>query len=166
MRILVSILNLDTNNTPHIFFHFLHCNMPPDAFFLFYLANQRLPSDSSDLVRIAFAESLASLAETSRRFLETAYAMRRAAAASAAAVSASAAAAAAATAAATAAAAVATGAGESGSAPTEGRRQVGCVLWLCFSWCEWEAFDSLRGCAFCFWGALFSFGVAFQACLA
>lgn len=49
---------------------------------------QRLPSDSSDLVRIAFAESLASLAETSRRFLETAYAMRRAAAASAAAASA------------------------------------------------------------------------------
>ena len=45
---------------------------------------QRLPSDSSDLVRIAFAESLASLAETSRRFLETAYAMRRAAAATAA----------------------------------------------------------------------------------
>lgn len=39
-------------------------------------------------MRIAFAESLASLAETSRRFLETAYAMRRAAAASAAAASA------------------------------------------------------------------------------
>lgn len=53
-------------------------------------------SDSSDLVRIAFAESLASLAETSRRFLETSYAMRRAAAAAATAASASAAASAAA----------------------------------------------------------------------
>ncbi|CAM9232680.1 unnamed protein product [Pylaiella littoralis] len=72
---------------------------PSDSnIFLLYIfpALQRLPSDSSDLVRIAFAESLASLAETSRRFLETAYAMRRAAAASAAAVSAAAAAAAAA----------------------------------------------------------------------
>lgn len=53
-----------------------------------------MPSDSSDLVRIAFAESLASLAETSRRFLETSYAMRRAAAAAAASASVSAAAAA------------------------------------------------------------------------
>eukprot|EP00903_Cladosiphon_okamuranus_P008555 g8210.t1 len=72
---------------------------PSDSnIFLLYIfpALQRLPSDSSDLVRIAFAESLASLAETSRRFLETAYAMRRAAAASTAAAAASAAASAAA----------------------------------------------------------------------
>ena len=33
---------------------------------------QKLPTDSEELVRIAFAESLASLAETSRRFLEIA----------------------------------------------------------------------------------------------
>ncbi|CAM9976609.1 unnamed protein product, partial [Hapterophycus canaliculatus] len=75
-------------------------SFPPSdsSIFLLYIfpALQRFPSDSSDLVRIAFAESLASLAETSRRFLETAYAMRRGAAASAAAAAASAAAAAAA----------------------------------------------------------------------
>ena len=80
---------------------------------------QRLPSDPSDLVRIAFAESLASLAETSRRFLETAYAMRRAAAASTAAAAASAAA----------SAAAAAAESSSSSAPTStlGRQQV-CLL--------------------------------------
>lgn len=90
---------------------------------------QRLPADSSDLVRIAFAESLASLAETSRRFLETAYAMRRAAAASTAAAAASAAA----------SAAAAAAAAESSSGPT-GRQPVCFVFfsssffWLFAAW--------------------------------
>ncbi len=66
-------------------------------------------------MRIAFAESLASLAETSRRFLETAYAMRRAAAASTAAAAA---------AAATAAAAAAAAKSSPTSASRTGRQQV------------------------------------------
>ncbi|CAM9918451.1 unnamed protein product, partial [Phaeothamnion confervicola] len=57
-----------------------------DVFPLYvFPALQRLPTDPEDVVRTAFAESLAALAEASRRFLDSMHAMRLQAAAAAAA---------------------------------------------------------------------------------